>query len=235
MDAKSYMNDYILKRKDIKDYSTKIEKFNEIYNNFAKDDVFDFLAPNFDNLTIEVTGDYKGNIMHLMSKGYLEGWCFQTTESAIMFLDDNSYIVRGNLKFSNDYFYFHSWIVFNYDNTLYVFDPCLKILVKKEIYDRVFEVEEFAKVSAKSVKDYFIDYVNNYSPKIDDNPITKQFTSFIETIIPKEVLDRQRNEIKIGFINDLYHPMCKNGAGYTPEIKNNKIKKLTAHFYSIGY
>lgn len=61
-----------------------------------------------------------------MVKGNLEGWCWQTTESAIIFLNDDDYIERGTLKFDTETpGYYHSWICFKFDDIEYVFDPCL--------------------------------------------------------------------------------------------------------------
>ena len=79
-----------------------------------------------------------------MYRGLLQGWCWETTESAIVFLDDDDYIERGNLKFDicEDIFfhytfckeYWHSWICFSLENTIWVFGPCLQIIVEKDIY-----------------------------------------------------------------------------------------------------
>ena len=38
--------------------------------------------------------------------------------SRILFMDDDSYINRGNLKFDSYSLYYHSWINFKYENLL---------------------------------------------------------------------------------------------------------------------
>ena len=95
--------------------------------------------------------------MDLMKLGLLEGWCWQTTETAIMFLNDEDYIERGNLIFErysdvNEYKYFHSWICFKYNNEEYIFDPCLDLLCKRNLYHKIFEVEIMGIVCAKNVR-----------------------------------------------------------------------------------
>ena len=110
-----------------------------------------------------------------MQKGYLEGWCWQTTESAIIFLNDDDYIERGNLHFeTNKPKYFHSWICFKYENTEYVLDPCLNILCQKKDYDKIFTPEIKGKTSALRVKQELIKQIN--TPKVIEN--TEAHNSF---------------------------------------------------------
>lgn len=92
-----------------------------------------YLIHRFQNLKIEVLGEYEGKIMELASKDLLLGYCWQTTESAIIFLNDDDYIERGNLYLEENDKLYHSWICFKYKNRNYVFDPCLNILCKKNI------------------------------------------------------------------------------------------------------
>ncbi len=76
-------------------------------------------------LYIKVLSDYKGSIFELMHMIKLEGWCWQTTESAIIFLNDDDYIERGYLKLNEGKRkYYHSWICFKFNNIEYIFDPC---------------------------------------------------------------------------------------------------------------
>ena len=84
------------------DYSqlTEIERFAEIRMHKVPQEVYNYLKNLFDNLHIEIVGRYEGNLMDLMERGALEGWCWQTTETASLFLPDDSYIERGHLKFS---------------------------------------------------------------------------------------------------------------------------------------
>ena len=68
-----------------------------------------------------------------MQGGLLEGYCWQTTESAIVFLEEEDWIERGNLKIDSCQKYWHAWICFKFQNKIFVFDPCLQILVEKKI------------------------------------------------------------------------------------------------------
>ena len=64
------------------------------------------------NLYIEFLGDYEGSLFELMAVGKLIDWCWQTTESAIVLLNDYDYIERGNLYIDEATpEYYHSWIV----------------------------------------------------------------------------------------------------------------------------
>lgn len=92
------------------------ERFKILEENRANIEVYKYLNEKLKNFTIEVCGDYEGIVLDLMSCGVLEGWCWQTTESSIVFLNDDDYIERGNLIFEKykllDKKYYHSWINF---------------------------------------------------------------------------------------------------------------------------
>ena len=53
-----------------------LDKFKIIRANKVYDEVYKYLESHFDNLKIEILGDYEGNLMDLMNKGLLEGWCW---------------------------------------------------------------------------------------------------------------------------------------------------------------
>lgn len=117
------------------------EKFKILRSKIIDLNVVEYLIEKLSNLYIEVLGDYKGNLFELMPVGKLEGWCWQTTESAIVFLNDDDYIERGYLKFDERTpNYYHSWICFKYNNVEYVLDPCLNFLCKKNDYSKIFEI-----------------------------------------------------------------------------------------------
>ena len=164
-------------------------------------EVLNYLIKIFQNLEIKKMPVKETNLLMLMKMKVLMGWCFETTETAILLLDDAK-IERGRLYTSRFAYYEHSWIVFNYNNKEYIFDPCLEFLCESDIYREVFETKIKATVTAEEVKDYFIKCVNHNS----------------EEVIIKE----QPN------ITD---PMYKNGVGYKAQIENGKIKKLKAHYY----
>jgi hypothetical protein len=182
---------------------TEKEKFNIINSNRVKKEVLKYLSIRFSNLTIDVLGNFKGNIFDLMDKGLLEGWCWQTTETSIIFLNDDDYIERGNLKLGEYQYYYHSWICFKYKNIEYVFDPCLDILCKKSLYIKLFEPDIKGRVTSKKVKENF---VNNFN------------------LIEKD-------EIHITGNDNVNSSMYRNNTKYKVEIEKGKVKKLEAHYY----
>ena len=210
------------------DYSqlTEIERFAKVRMHKAPEEVFEYLKSLFDNLHIEIVGRYEGNLIDLMNRGVLEGWCWQTTETASLFMDDNSYIERGNLKFDLYNLYYHSWINFKYKGIEYVFDPCLQILCRKSYYDKIFEVQVKGKVTAKQVKEYFINYISNPPKKETNEEVSK-----IMKMIFGEPSERTKGEIVINDEENPNAPMYRNGVGYKTTLEDGKIKRLVAHYY----
>ena len=72
------------------------------------------------------------------------------------------------LKFASNKLYYHSWINFKYKGKEYIFDPCLQILCEKKYYQKIFEITVKGKVTAKKVKEYFLNYISN-PPKKETN------------------------------------------------------------------
>ena len=210
------------------DYSqlTEIERFAKVRMHKAPEEVFEYLKSLFDNLYIEIVGRYEGNLIDLMNRGVLEGWCWQTTETASLFMDDSSYIERGNLKFDLYNLYYHSWINFKYKGIEYVFDPCLQILCRKTYYDKIFEVQVKGKVTAKQVKEYFINYISNPPKKETNEEVSK-----IMKMIFGESSERTKGEIVINDEENPNAPMYRNGVGYKTTLEDGKIKRLVAHYY----
>ena len=211
-----------------KDYSnlTEIERFAEIRMHKVPQEVYNYIKSFFDNLHIEILGKYEGNLIDLMEKGLLEGWCWQTTETASLFMSDTSYIERGNLKFSNNNLYYHSWLNFTYKGKEYVFDPCLQILCEKKYYNSIFEITLKGRVTSKEVKEYFLNYINNPPKKETPEEINR-----VMKIIFGDALDSKKEEIVINGEENPNAPMYRNGVGYKTQLDNGKIKKLTAHYY----
>lgn len=212
---------------------TRLERFDYLKQNRAPSYIEDYLKSKFTNLKIEIYGDYEGNIMNLMNRELLEGFCWQTTETAILFLDDNASIERGTLKFSKFKRYYHSWIVFKYNDTEYVFDPCLNFLTTKVLYDNVFDIELRAKVSSSEVKEYFINYITNPpKPKLSLSvEESERIKNILSNIFKENPNDETKDEIIIHDKEDVHAPMYRNGVGYKAKIENGKVKKLTAHYY----
>ena len=147
---------------------TEEEKFRILHSKRINPKVIKYLMQKLNNLHIEVLGDYEGSLFQLMSVGKLMGRCWQTTESVIVFLNDDDYIERGNLYFDERTpEYYHSWICFKYNGIEYVLDPCLSFLCKKDDYSKIFEVDVKGKVSAKAVKEELIRQIT--APKEEDS------------------------------------------------------------------
>ena len=159
---------------------TEEDRFKILRSKRIEPKVVEYLMEKLNNLYIEVLGDYKGSLFELMPVGKLEGWCWQTTESAIVFLNDDDYIERGDLKFDETTpKYYHSWMCFKYDDVEYVLDPCLNLLCKKDDYSKIFEVDVKGRVSAKDVREELIRQIT--TPKKEDNSRAhKSFERFLK-------------------------------------------------------
>ena len=60
-----------------------------INDNKCDKEIYEYLKEKLKKLEIELTSKYKAsNIFELMNKGALEGWCWQTTESSILFFNE---------------------------------------------------------------------------------------------------------------------------------------------------
>ena len=215
---------------------TKEEKFKILQSKRIDTKVVEYLMNKLNNLHIEVLGKYEGSLFELMPVGKLEVWCWQTTESAIVFLNDDDYIERGNLKFDERTpEYYHSWICFKFDGTEYVLDPCLNFLCKKSDYSKIFEIDVKGKVRAKSVKEELIRQIT--APKEEDNSEShkdKAFQSFMKSFMGDSYdsyVESKKEEVTVCGPEDVNTPLYRNGAGYKTEIDNGKIKKLTVHYY----
>lgn len=209
-----------------------LDKFNFLHSNKVNNEIYKYLSSCFSNLEIEILGDYKGNLLDLMNQRLLEGWCWQTTETAILFMKDKDYIERGYLKFNRYNNYYHSWIVFNYNDKSYVFDPCLKILCEKDVYYNVFDIEVKGRVTAKVVKEYFVNYINN--PPIKKQNLSSNAEMFITNFLSKYSNKKNKDEVVIYDKEDVNAPMYRNGVGYRTTLEKGKIKKLVAHYYLNG-
>lgn len=220
--------------KAIKKELTEEEKFEILRSKKIDKKIIEYLVQKLSNLYIEVLGDYEGSLFELMPVGKLEGWCWQTTESAIVFFNDDDYIERGNLKFDERTpKYYHSWICFKFNNTEYVLDPCLSLLCKKSYYSKIFETEVNGKVSAKEVKGELIKQIT--TPKKENNSEKDNFfEEFLKEILADKYDDyknQKKNEVVVGGPENVNAPLYRNGSGYKVEFENDKIKKLTVHYY----
>ncbi len=216
-------------QKNVKELNER-ERFKLIQQLEINKQALNFLQNQLKNLSIEILGHYEGNVIDLMNDGLLEGWCWQTTESSIVFLKDDDYIARGNLKLSPYKKYWHSWICFEFNNKILVFDPCLQILVDKELYYHIFEISKVEGIAtSKSVREDLIYRINHPKKREyeDDN-------SFVAKFVARFASERQKNETQVIGNNDVNSPMYRNNTGYTATIEDNKIIMLIAHYYLGG-
>ncbi len=213
---------------------TEEEKFKILHSKRIDPKVLKYLVNKLNNLYIEVLGDYEGSLFELMPVGKLMGWCWQTTESAIVFLNDDDYIERGNLYFDERTpKYYHSWICFHYNKEEYVLDPCLSFLCRKEDYSKIFKPDVKGKVSTKAVKDELIRQITT-SKEEDNLEEEKRFYSVLKKMFGdsyKKDQEGNEKEITVNGSEDVNTPLYRNGAGYKTKLKNGKIKKLTVHYY----
>lgn len=224
------MNNKILLEQNVT-FLSQVERFKLIRSATINENALIYLTEKLQNLKIEILGDYSGNIIQLMNRGLLEGWCWETTESAIIFLEDTDFIERGNLKFNQYNNYWHSWICFKFENQEYVFDPCLQILVEKPIYYHIFEIEVKSHVTAKDVRE---DLIYRISHPKKETYLSQESEQFMKKFFEKFLSDRQKTETYVGGDDNVNSPMYRNHTGYNAVIENGTIKELLAHFYLNG-
>ena len=199
---------------------TEQEKFKIINSKHVNQEVVSYIKDKLSNLTINICGEYEDNLIELMNKGLLQGWCWQTTETAIVFFNDNDYIERGYLKLDKYKNYYHSWICFKYKKKEYVFDPCLNLLCKKNIYNKIFDINVISKIYSKDVKKELIDFLEKNK-------------TYLERYFEKILIKRREMNVIEGN-EDVNSTMYRNNTGYCGVIHDNKIKKLVAHYYLKG-
>lgn len=208
------------------------QKFTTINSKESKD-ILEYLSHKLHNLTIEICNQKGQNILDLMKMGKLLGWCWETTASTIVFLNDDDYIERGNIKLDSQNNYDHSWICFKYNKKEYILDPCLNLLYPKELYKQLLKPAITGKTTAKEVRNFLIESIQNSKQKEGkeiDQRIENVLNHFFETHCPEEY-KRQQEEIHIIGNEDINSPMYRNNTGYKAEIQNGKVKKLVAHYY----
>lgn len=204
------------------------ERLKLIRSAIVPQSVLEYLKIRLKNLTIEILGKHSGNIIELMNRGLLEGWCWQTTESAIVFFNDEDTIERGCLKFSKYKDYWHSWICFKYENQQFVFDPCLQILVEKPVYYHIFETTINGMVTSKKVVDELIYKINNPEKIVY---LSDESEKFIKNFFEKFASERKKKETHIHGGENVNSPMYRNNTGYIATMEEGKIKELIAHYY----
>ena len=201
-------------------------------------EVYEFLHNILANLNIRIGEYYKGNIMDLMEDKHLEGWCWESTESAILFFKDYDYIERGYLCLeASETDYYHSWIRFKLKGLEYIFDPCQNIICSLEDFQKLFKPRVKGCASAKIVRQEFIKQVKEYVPPDEDYDSKKGIFKFFYIDPGDEYIKYQKEknkEVKLTAKNDEpYQPLFRNTAGYKSVIENEEIKEVDAHYYCI--
>ena len=209
---------------------TERDRFNILENEKINPNVLLYLKSILQNLNVEILGRESGPFMKLSNRGKLEGWCWQSTESAALFMPDDTIVYRGNLKFEEYKTYYHSFIVFSFMGKEYVFDPCLVLINSSELYFKIFEVEVKGKVTAKDIKEYFIQYYNNPPKREYPNKKTEELMNKLFKDVFGDV--EREPEVVIHDKEDPNAPMYRNGSGYKRvEFDKDKILSLTVHYY----
>lgn len=217
---------------------TEEEKFKFLHSKKVTSQVVEYLANKLSHLFIEVPDHYEdkiyiGNIFELMPTKKLEYWCWEITESAIVFLKDEDYIERGNLRFDEKTpHYPHSWICFQFENKEYVFDPVLNLLCLKEDYVKIFEIDRIVRVRAKNVKTELIKILTT-SEKEEK---AKDCTHLMKLILGdsyESYMESKKEEIMVHGPENINAPLYRNNAGYKAELEKGIIKRLTIHCYSV--
>lgn len=224
------MLDMVTPKKEL----TEKERFKILQSKPIDKNVKEYLMDKLDNLYIEVLSKYEGSLFELMSEDNLEGWCWETTESAIVFFNDDDYISRGYLRFDGKTpNYYHSWMCFKFEDTEYVLDPCLNILCKNSDYSEIFETVVISRVTAKETRKDLIKHLT--APKEEMSESAKEFHSFLKELVG-DYLERKSGEVTLPYSNNKSDPLYRNGAGYKAKIDNGKVKKLTVHYYDdVGF
>lgn len=209
---------------------TQEKKFKILRSKRIDPKVVSYLMSKLSDLYVEVLDKYEGYLFELMLVGKLERWCWETTESAIVFLNDDDYIERGYLKFDEKTpEYYHSWICFNFNGIEYVLDPGLNFICKKSDYSKIFEIKVKGKVGAKAVREELIRQVTE--PKEENNSESHRIFETIMKSFIGDSYECKKEEVTVHGSEDVNAPLYINGSGYKIEVDNGKIKKLAVHYY----
>ncbi len=224
----------ILQKLSKKKPLTLAEKTKILHSKRVDKEVISYLMKRLAYLHINVLGKSEGSLFDLMNNKALIGWCWQTTESAIVFLNDDDYIERGYLHLDADIpNYYHSWICFNYNDEEYVFDSCLDFVCKKEDYYQLLKPQVVGLVSAQEVKEALISQITT-PRKVECSSYEQKAKDYLRALCAdfyKEYDKEHKNEVIVSGPEDANAPLYRNGSGYQAVIDKGQIRKLKAHFY----
>lgn len=208
------------------------ERFDVLENEKIDKEVYYYLENLLKNINIEILGRYEGKLFDLMKRGKLVGWCWETTETAALFMPDDTIIYRANLYLDELKEHYHSFIEFSYEEKQYIFDPCFCMINTRNLYLETFNVDVKGYTSAKEMKEYFLNYVENYPKK---EYYSSSSEKFMKKFFGDDYVEKRQKEIVIHDEEDPSAPMYRNGSGYKNiDIENNKINSLTVHYYMGG-
>lgn len=205
------------------------ELFRIIASKRVSADIEAYIYACLDNLEIKVPKHEYMKVKNLASKNLLDGFCFESTETMVVFFS-NAYIVRGYLNLGKRGKYYHAWMVINYQKIEYVFDPTSDIIVLKDDFDKVFQVEELVKIPSSLVSDALIRVLKgeNHDEHItfdeETNKAIRDFCSSFFGCIEDE-------GYKAKYSDDINEPMYRNSSIYEGIIENKSIKSLRVRFY----
>lgn len=211
---------------DVLDENPKIEiqrKIDFLRKQYVSPEVLNYLKEILINLEIEIYRKPAEKIMDLMAKEKLEGFCWETTESAICFFDNTAIINRGILTYYNYEKYEHAWIYFKFNNEEYAFDPCFAILSKNNLYMNTFDAKVMGTVSSEKVKKYLIECcLKKQKQLIEEKTLEESMSKRYE---------RQKKETRFEWKENINSPMYRNSSGYIADIEEGQIRKLFVHYY----
>lgn len=145
-------------------------------------------------------------VLTMMYNGDLNGWSWQSTFATSVFFENDDEIARGYLDAQKVRKYPHSWIEFKYLRKYYCFDPALNILCDMKEYYQKLDAELKEYVSVREAKEKLITLVNS----------------------------RSDEKIYIPGTNNMEDPFFRLSSDIIVKLDDNKIKKLSARFYSDG-
>lgn len=184
-----------------------------------------YLEITLKDLSIVLPGVDSNDILDLMKTRLLEGQCYQTAETSIVFFNDNDYLLRGYLMFDEETKYYHSWICFNFQGREYIFDPCLDILCESKYFNDIFEVTILSRISALETRKAFIEIAKSRSNKDRINAYN----------LVKDVFNICFSDYNNLFCSSLDYDINSifyaNNLVYDISIVDNKIRKLKAFYY----
>ncbi|MCH5166399.1 MAG: hypothetical protein J1F35_00770 [Erysipelotrichales bacterium] len=218
MNLMDYVLEYLLHGFE----SKSCEFYHVIRENPAPKEVIDYIYNVILPLKVKIQGNDIMPARCLFHQGKFLSWCWETTQTMAPLIQD-AYIARGILFFKRrypvydpkmiEYFnYNHAWIYFMYDGDEYVFDPCLKIICSRSLYDEVFEVNIIKEIPTIEVKQEMLD-----------------------TLVSAGIcLDKENNIYKVNILGtwSKWNNFYTGDIDYTAKLHDNKILNLEAIYNS---